>query len=850
MNATPKKVFISYSHKDEAFKESLDEHLCLMQRNGLVDIWHDRKIIPGQEWDKQIDARLEQAELIIFLVSSSFIASSYCYDIEVQKAIELHEQNKAVLVPVIVRACDWHDAPFGKFQGLPKDAKAIATWEDADTAWLHVVKGLKNTVNQFIPANPSLPAVIENIPSLNKSDYIDWLEDTEVVFTHRQVDRVSLSDVYTWPDFRLLNDESGSKKDYVSAESILTGEGFHLVFGEEQQGKTALLKSLYLRFIEKGILTLYVDAKNIKKSDLADALKNTIHSQYNGMTEEDFMAQDNKVLLIDNLDQIKLNTRYQVKFIDQVNEIFKNVIITAHESFNLVVVDNPGLNDYEAYELLGFGHHKREEMTRRWVSLGIEESISESDMYEKSDHLKSQLSAIIKKNIVPPKPIYVLLLLQMFEAYSDQNLELTSFGHCYQKLIYTSFENAKIRNQEINAYLNVLTEFAWALYLNKEPLNAQKVDGFFVEYERDFLPVDKNEVLTKLKQHSILVEVNGELQFKYPYIYYFFVGKKIADSYIDNDSVKIEVDHLLDTLHREDSANILIFITHHTKNSWVLGKIQGVLNHLFEEQVAATLDKEQLAFMNDFIEKIPVLVLEKREVHEERENHNRDLDRIEQEGDSEDESLEKFDTLAMINKTFKGMEIAGQIIRNRHANLSRSDLSSLADEGACAGLRALDYFIEISDHAKIEIVKYIEKKLENHPSLSNQEVAGYAEKAYLHLTYGVISAIVRKISSSIGSKDAMAIYEQLGEKKNTPAFYLIKQSIELQHKRELKIESIENTKEKLKSNPVCLRILKEMVLQHIYMFPVDFKKQQQLASSLGISVPGQQIMKRKLIGKG
>lgn len=850
MNTPAKKVFISYSHRDEAFKESLDEHLCLMQRTGLVEIWHDRKIVPGQEWDKQIDVRLEQADVIIFLISSSFISSEYCYDIEVKKAIELHVQKKAVLIPVIVRACDWHEAPFGKFQGLPKDAKPIAKWEDVDTAWLDVVQGLKQTVKKFTTTSSSTPSALENIPSLNKSDCIDWLEDTEVVFTHRQVDRVSLRDVYTWPDFRVLTDETGSKKDYVSADTLLSGQGFHLVFGEEQQGKTALLKSLYLKFIERGIPTLYIDAKSIKKSDLADALKNAIHSQYNGMTEEGFMLQENKVLLIDNVDQIKLNTKYQGRFIDQVNETFKNVIITAHESFNLVVVDNPGLNDYEAYEMLGFGHRKREEMTRKWVSLGVQESISESDMYEKSDHLKSQLSAIIKKNIVPPKPIYVLLLLQMFEAYSDQNLELTSFGHCYQKLIYTSFENAKIKNQDINAYLNVLTEFAWALYLNKKPLNTQKVDVFFVEYERNFLLLDKNEVLTKLKQHSILVEVSGELKFKYPYIFYFFVGKKIADSYIDNDSVKIEVEHLLDTLHREDSANILIFITHHTKNSWVLEKIQGVLNHLFEEQVAATLNKNQLAFMSDFIEEIPDLVLEKREVHEERENHNRDLDRIEQEGDYEDESLEKFDTLAMINKTFKGMEIAGQIIRNRHANLSRSDLSSLADEGACAGLRALDYFIEISDHAKIEIVKFIEKKLENHPSLSNQEVVGYAEKAYLHLTYGVISAIVRKISSSIGSKDAMAIYEQLGKKKNTPAFYLIKQSIELQHKRELKIESIDETKEQLKSNPVCLRILKEMVLQHIYMFPVDFKKQQQLASSLGISVPGQQIMKRKLIGKG
>jgi hypothetical protein len=439
----------------------------------------------------------------------------------------------------------------------------------------------------------------------------------------------------------------------------------------------------------------------------------------------------------------------------------------------------------------------------------------------------------------------------MFEAYKNQNIELTSYGHCYQQLIYSSFDNAKIKKNEFDKYLNVLTEIAWVIYQNKMGLDQSGIRDFFINYEKHFLAIDEVEVLEKLTSHSILTESNGELKFKYPYIYYFFVGKKIADSYIDSESVQNEVDNLLSKLHREDSANILIFITHHTKNAWVLKKIQGVLGHLFEEQEVASLTKTQLSFMGEFINSIPELVLEKREVQKEREQHNRNLDSVEQEEALEQEGdFDGLDTLANINKTFKGMEIAGQIIRNRHANLTKNDLLDLADTGVSAGLRCLDFFIKISDVAKLEIVKFIEKKLENHPSLTDKELLGYAESAYLYMTYGVISGLVRKIASSIGSKDALAIYEQLEEVKQTPAFSLIKLSIELQHKRVLDVKSIEATKQQLDSNPVCIRILKEMVIQHIYMFPVEYRTQQQLASLLGISVKGQQKMNRKLLGKG
>jgi hypothetical protein len=302
-------------------------------------------------------------------------------------------------------------------------------------------------------------------------------------------------------------------------------------------------------------------------------------------------------------------------------------------------------------------------------------------------------------------------------------------------------------------------------------------------------------------------------------------------------------------MHREDYANILIFITHHTKDSWVLSEISKVLSGLFKDQQPASLCKEQLAFMEDFVKSIPNLVLEQREIQNERDLHNEKLDNHER-NQPKEELPEPVDILANINKTFKGMEIAGQIIRNRHASLTMDSMVELADTGVMSGLRFLEYFIAISDTAKNEIVKLITSHLLEQPNLSNREIERDAEMVYLHLTYDVINGLLRKIASSVGAKEAMAIYEILEKRAGTPSSSLIRLSIDLQFNKKLNVSNVAACVEKLKDNAVCTRILKEMIVQHTYMFPVEYKEKQQLSQLLDISVKGQRLMDQRSHGKG
>lgn len=839
------KVFISYSHKDEAFKDELLEHMAGLKSSGLVDAWHDRKIIAGEDLSGTIDKNLESSEIIIFLLSSSFMSSNYCMNIEAKKAIEMHQQNKAKLIPVLVRHVEWSHSGLKHLATLPTDAKPVASWNDRDEAWLNVVEGVKFHIEEFHVAakNVSVPT---DIPQITSETNV-WLEDTEIVLSHRMVNKVKLSDIYVVPDMEFERDSKSELLKIKSASELLKSEGHYIISGEEQQGKTSLLKFYYTAFLKSECLPVYLDGSKIKKADVAENISKALQEQYSNLSLEQFLAYPKKIILIDNVDEISLNARYRSIFLEELNEKISSTILTCHNSYSYVAGEVPALDAHDRCELLGLGNKKREEIAQKWIRLGVEESISDSDLYTQCDELKEKLNTVIKKNIVPPKPIYILMLVQWFEANAQLNLELTSYGHCYQQLIYKSFEKAKIPKQDFEKYLNVLTELSWAIYCNQSDLNEFQLSAFFVEYSKVYLGVNQPSIVGKLTENSILCHKDHKTGFKYPYIYYFFVGKKIAESYADLDNTKTAVGEMLSRLHKEDIANILIFITHHTKDSWVLSQIKEVLNDLFEKHAPASLKREQLLFMDEFMKKIPDLIIEQREIQAERDAHNTNLDQIEH---SEEEDGEPLDILASINKTFKGMEIAGQIIRNRHASLTRDALTELADTGASSGLRFLEYFLKISDAAKNEIIKFINVQLAEHPNSSNQEIEKHAEHTYMHLTYGVINGVVRKIASSIGSKEALEIYSSLAETKETPAFLLIKQAIELQFHKAISINSVRACAEKLQNNPVCQRILKEMVIQHIYMYPVDYKEKQQLASLLGISVQGQRQMDRSKLGKG
>lgn len=153
------KAFISYSHHDAEFLTSLHQHLAALRRQKLLEVWTDREIDAGGVLDREIAAAMGEADLFLLLVSASFLNSDYCYEKEFQKALEKEKAGKAIIVPIVVRPCDWGIPDLKQFKALPSDGKAVDSshWKNTDEAFEDVARGLRILLEKQGNERPSTP---------------------------------------------------------------------------------------------------------------------------------------------------------------------------------------------------------------------------------------------------------------------------------------------------------------------------------------------------------------------------------------------------------------------------------------------------------------------------------------------------------------------------------------------------------------------------------------------------------------------------------------------------------------------------------------------------------------------
>jgi len=153
------KLFFSYSHADEKLRDRLETHLHPLKREGVIEGWHDRRIKPGDEFDSVISEHLETADVILLLISADFLASRYCYDIEMKRALERHAAGEARVIPVILDFCDWKTSPFAKLMALPTDGRELSMYANLNEGLLNVVKGIRSAL-PALKVKESSPSVL------------------------------------------------------------------------------------------------------------------------------------------------------------------------------------------------------------------------------------------------------------------------------------------------------------------------------------------------------------------------------------------------------------------------------------------------------------------------------------------------------------------------------------------------------------------------------------------------------------------------------------------------------------------------------------------------------------------
>ncbi len=173
----PVRCFISYSRHDDAYRLELEKHLKPLRRAGLLETWSDQAIDAGTEWEQQIHDSLDTAEIILLLVSADFLASDFCWEIEVKKAMARHEAGSAKVIPVFVHPCHWKGAPFEKLQGVPDPKVPISEWDNRNRAFTFVAEAVHKAAEEMSARRvPTSSAPVPLAPGTVFRDFPDGPE--------------------------------------------------------------------------------------------------------------------------------------------------------------------------------------------------------------------------------------------------------------------------------------------------------------------------------------------------------------------------------------------------------------------------------------------------------------------------------------------------------------------------------------------------------------------------------------------------------------------------------------------------------------------------------------------------
>ena len=347
------KLVYSYSHKDTSHRESMQTALAQLKNEGLLEDWSDASILPSQSISTRVRKAMDEAEIIVFLLSQDFIASEECRK-EWDHAKERSASNpRLTRIPIIVRQCAWKDL-LGEedLKALPTDGKPVTNSADKDVAWQQVYEGIKAVIEEL--GNDFTP----------KGSFLDKIDKTDFISERH----ISLSDIFVFPLLRSNKVKQGGLEqvgETVTSIDALLEKKLVLIHGEDKSGKTALGRHIVLSLIEQARPVLYVDLDERPNRPTLDSVERAYIDQFNGRFGN-WIQQSGKVLVIDNLS----GRHGLTEFIMAMKESFDKIFVTLPSPvFYSFFNDEARLADFEQLEIAPLTQAHQERLIRRRLAL-------------------------------------------------------------------------------------------------------------------------------------------------------------------------------------------------------------------------------------------------------------------------------------------------------------------------------------------------------------------------------------------------------------------------------------------------------------------------------------------------
>lgn len=741
---------------------------------------------------------------------------------------------------------------------------------------------------RYVPTDPDPPRTDMQANRARKNrgfevtdHFQEFLDDLGLEVNHPTVGALSRPQIYCYPYLRRIRHSGPRSDQLIPGEELISHldpERVVLITGDEESGKTSLAKQLFDDLRHSGVVPVYLRGEGKGKRSLQSvrrlqkSIASAVSEQYGQDHVEVFsqLDSDQRILLIDDYDEFLRVGPIGDNVFEHLLRVFSRIYLLSDslsQDLRDIEGDERSLGDGDRtihFRLQPFGYQRRDDMVQRWMSFKQEYGEDPVALARDVEACNRILDTVIGKNLIAAYPVYILGVLQANDSAGVVDLRTSINAHYYELFIKNALALTSDKI-EYSVKMSFLAHLAYRMVVSDEKrLSTSVFDDLHENFREMYgLRIGQEQLWRMLRDSRLLVEFEGKCEFKYGYCYYYFAASYLADN-VGEEEVREQIERLATEIYEEDNANILLFLAHLSKDSYVLDAMLRCANGMFDHRDEARLD-EELDFLKEDVEE---LRLRFEELGDQKELRQRELERrdrraaereaAERQRERQRDYTEGQRYVRQVGAAFKTSQILGQVLKNFPASIPAVRKREIAAAAYGSSVRALADVIALIGHQRIGLVEdLMERYLEEGEVSGQGEALLRARASVAGLTRLVSFGAVRRIVGALGDprlQGADPSVEQAIEEVGSPASELTLFGLDLDRGGSFPQEALAEMIDSLGGNPIGRGVLQLLVVQHMHLFPMEFKERQRACATLGIEYKPMRVKsldpRRRLVGVG
>lgn len=440
----------------------------------------------------------------------------------------------------------------------------------------------------------------------------------------------------------------------------------------------------------------------------------------------------------------------------------------------------------------------------------------------------------------------VLMILHTAEAAASPGAGSGAYGYLYEMLITLALGKASKSVADMDTKHAYLAHLAYAVYRSDglDTLSGDTVEQvseeYFLRYRIRFAV---REMLKNFEQVDILTARGGHYSFKYKYVYCYFVARYFRDCAPNEPDTRTAIRNMVERIHVEDYANVLVFYLYLTRDLEVIGWVLDIARRVYSNLEPCDFESD-VGFVNTLYTKLERLRLPAGDPSEHREQERALRDNLAEDDRELTESVqtrdaaygEEFDDLLKVNFSLRALHVMGQVLRNFPGSLQSEVKADLATESYLLGLRTLKAILGIAEANLAELRVYFARFFQEHQRVTApSELGKAADEAVIWTTLNCAFGMTKRVSNAVGLYELKGTYADVLERlRGTLAVRMIDTAVKLDHFPGMPVAEIRVLAKDTKGNHFTRRILSDLVINHMYLFKVDYKARQRVGEVLHI----------------